>query len=151
MTKTFVRATSAALLAGLLIACGTTKDPSPGPAPQSPAAPSPSRTVTRTPTPTLPPPVPTAPTITDTPQDDEPTPRTIGGDDTVHIGEDVPAGSYRAITGVESGAGCYWQKSSDPEGQKIIANGLHDGGRPQVDLRAGQWFRSSGCPTWQKR
>lgn len=75
----------------------------------------------------------------------------IGGDEVVHVGEDVPAGTYRAATGVDDGAYCYWQKSSDSEGQNIISNGAPQGGRPQVVLKSGQWFSSQGCPDWVKR
>lgn len=76
---------------------------------------------------------------------------TIGGDDIVHVGEDVPAGVYRAATSVTKSSGCYWVKSSDAEGADIIDNDLPTGGRPQVTLKAGQWFTSSDCPAWVKR
>lgn len=75
----------------------------------------------------------------------------IHGDDVVHVGEDIPAGTYRAVADVDEGGYCYWQKSSDAEGQKIISNGAPQGGRPQVVLKSGQWFSSTGCPGWAKR
>jgi len=81
----------------------------------------------------------------------KPAPVTIKGDDIVHVGEDAPAGTYRAATAVDPGANCYWMKSSDAEGENIIDNDLPSGGRPQVTLKAGQWFTSSGCPTWVKK
>lgn len=77
--------------------------------------------------------------------------RSIGGNDVVHVGEDVPAGTYRAATAVTPDSGCYWLKSRDAEGADIIANGLPAGGRPEVVLTAGQWFTSSSCPEWVKR
>lgn len=77
-------------------------------------------------------------------------PATIEGDDIVHVGEDVKAGTYRAVGKVDSGM-CYWKKSVDAEGSDIIDNEIVDAGRPQVTLKAGQWFTSSGCPTWVKR
>lgn len=73
--------------------------------------------------------------------------RAIGGDDLVHVGEDVPAGVYRAVTSVD-GDSCYWLKSKDAEGSNIIDNDLPSGGRPQVTLKNGQWFKSQGCPDW---
>jgi hypothetical protein len=83
----------------------------------------------------------------------DPDPR-IDGDDLVHVGEDIPAGTYRAVERI-SGDGpfdiCYWSKSSDAEGSKIIDNGLPTGGRPQVTLKRGQWFKSQGCPDWRKQ
>lgn len=74
---------------------------------------------------------------------------TIDGDDLVHVGEDVPAGTYRAAEKITPG--CYWQKTTDAEGGHIIANDIPNGGRPQVTLKAGQWFSSQDCPTWVKK
>lgn len=76
-------------------------------------------------------------------------PVAIEADAVVHVGEDVPAGTYRVTTGV--GGFCYWKKSSDSEGQNIIANDIVTGGRPQVTLKKGQWFTSSRCGEWHKR
>jgi hypothetical protein len=67
-----------------------------------------------------------------------------------HVGEDIPAGTYRADESV-SGMDCYWKKASDSEGDNIIANDLPTGGRPQVTLRKGQWFTTQDCGTWTKR
>lgn len=75
-----------------------------------------------------------------------PAAKTIGGDDLVHVGEDVPAGVYRATEPVDGL--CYWLKSKDAEGTQIIDNDIPAGGRPQVTLKAGQWFKSQGCPQW---
>lgn len=75
----------------------------------------------------------------------------INGDDVVHVGEDVPAGTYRAAVAVDDGGLCYWVKSSDSEAQKIISNGSPQGGRPEVTLKSGQWFTSQGCPKWVRR
>jgi hypothetical protein len=76
---------------------------------------------------------------------------TILGDDVVHAGEDVPAATYRAVKPVDPDGYCYWQKSSDAEGQHIISNGNPTGGRPAVTLKAGQWFTSQGCPDWLRQ
>lgn len=74
---------------------------------------------------------------------------TIKGDDLVHVGEDVPAGTYRAVETV--GADCYWKKSKDAEGDDIIDNDIPGAGRPQVTLKAGQWFVSKHCADWVKK
>lgn len=79
---------------------------------------------------------------------------TIKGDDIVHVGEDVPAGTYRATKAVTTDQHCYWSinktdNASDID--SIIANGLPSGGRPQVTLKAGQWFSSDRCNDWVKK
>lgn len=75
----------------------------------------------------------------------------IGGDDVVHVGEDAPAGTYRTAVPVQEGDFCSWIKSRDAEAQKVIDVGLPPGGRPQVTLKAGQWFTSRGCPDWVRQ
>lgn len=75
----------------------------------------------------------------------------INGDDMVHVGEDVPAGTYRAVERVDSSLGCYWSKTKDAEGSDIIDNDIVRGGRPQVTLKSGQWFKSQDCPDWVKK
>ena len=76
-------------------------------------------------------------------------PVVIGADMLVHVGEDVPAGTYRVTVNVDGD--CYWKKSRDAEGQDIIANDIVAGGRPQVTLKKGQWFTSARCGEWHKR
>jgi len=66
-----------------------------------------------------------------------------------HVGTDISPGVYRTDEDV-AGHGCYWQKSSDSEGQNIISNDLPSGGRPQVTLKSGQWFTTQDCGTWKK-
>jgi hypothetical protein len=73
---------------------------------------------------------------------------TIGGNDLVHVGEDIPAGTYRVAEAIAGGELCYWMKSRDAEGADIIDNDIAQGGRPQVTLKKGQWFTSQGCPQW---
>lgn len=81
----------------------------------------------------------------------------IEADTLVHVGEDVPAGTYRAVWDANAGEAfgltgeCYWKKSSDAEGQDIIANDIVTGGRPQVTLKKGQWFTSARCGEWLKK
>ena len=75
----------------------------------------------------------------------------INGDDLVHVGEDIPAGTYRAVEAVEDY--CYWAKMKTADGgiNDIIENDSPSGGRPQVTLKKGQWFKSNGCPDWIKK
>lgn len=73
----------------------------------------------------------------------------IDADTLVHVGEDVPAGTYRVPVSVDGD--CYWMKSTDAEGGNIIANDIVQGGRPQVSLKAGQWFTSQRCGEWIKK
>jgi hypothetical protein len=76
----------------------------------------------------------------------------IEADTLVHVGEDAPAGVYRASADVKTlGGMCYWSKSRDAEGQDIIANDIVKGGRPQVTLAKGQWFVSQDCGEWAKK
>jgi hypothetical protein len=70
-------------------------------------------------------------------------------DTPAHVGSDIPAGTYRVDAGV-AGANCYWQKSKDAEGSRIIDNGLPQGGRPQVTLAKGTWFTSERCGRWER-
>jgi len=73
----------------------------------------------------------------------------IEADTLVHVGEDVPAGTYRVPVSVDGD--CYWMKSTDAEGGNIIANDIVQGGRPQVTLKSGQWFTSQRCGEWIKK
>lgn len=76
----------------------------------------------------------------------------IEADALVHVGEDVPAGTYRASQDVSAVGGmCYWSKTRDAEGQDIIANNIVKVGRPQVTLAKGQWFVSQDCGEWAKK
>lgn len=99
---------------------------------------------------------PTTSVATVKPKATKPAPKpspTIDGEDLVHVGEDVPAGTYRVIEKVDAGlyVGCYWRKSRDAEGDQIIDNGFIEGGQPQVTLKAGVWFFSQGCPIWRRK
>lgn len=74
----------------------------------------------------------------------------------VHVGEDIPAGTYRAIFPADAGeklgltGDCYWKKSSDAEGRDVLANDIVHGGRAQVTLKKGQWFVSKDCGEWRR-
>lgn len=84
----------------------------------------------------------------------KPTVYVVHGDDTVHVGEDIPAGIYRTDVAIGDDSYCYWviNKTSDPSNLNgIISNDNPTGGRPQVTLKNGQWFTSRGCPDWLKK
>lgn len=130
-----------------LIACivGSLTVITQAPSPNDPA-PAPTSTLAPTTAPTTPPA--TGQKAAAKPATKAPAPKpTIGGDDIVHVGEDIPAGTYRVVEEVD-GDSCYWLKSKDAEGSQIIDNDLPTGGRPQVTLKSGQWFKSQGCPEW---
>lgn len=75
-------------------------------------------------------------------------PNVIAGDGMYLVGDDFKAGTYRTTSPVSE---CYWAKYSDSEGDDIIANDFVNGGRPQVILKKGQWFKTSDCGTWEKK
>lgn len=64
-------------------------------------------------------------------------------------GDDFPAGTYRTVD--EVGGMCYWLKSRDAEGQQIIDNNIPTGGRPEVTIKSGQYFTTTGCGVWRKK
>jgi len=64
---------------------------------------------------------------------------------------DVSAGTYRVVHTLAKDSMCYWQVSTDPEGAHIVSNGIETGGTPQVTLKKGQWFKTSGCGPWKRR
>lgn len=66
------------------------------------------------------------------------------------VGEDIKPGRYRVMAAIPEGASCYWQISTDPEGQNIVSNDIPTGGRPTVTLKKGQWFKTQGCGEWVK-
>lgn len=109
----------------------------------SPDSPTTSPATTQGPSPVIP----TLPPV----EDAKKAPVKIQGDDIVHVGEDVPPGTYRVTERVGAGENCYWKKSTDSEGSDIIDNDIVNGGRPQVTLKKGQWFETSRCPTWVKK
>lgn len=78
------------------------------------------------------------------------------GDGVYHVGAKaadggIPAGVYRLKTRVTKEDGCYWKKSSDPEGAKIIDNSFGSSGRLQVTLKKGVWFDSERCGIWRQQ
>jgi hypothetical protein len=82
----------------------------------------------------------------------EVTPRPVTMEDGLyHVGEDVPAGTYRMREAVTDDDWCYWRKSKDAEGSDIIDNDLAGSGRLQVTLKAGQWFETQRCGTWVRK
>lgn len=81
----------------------------------------------------------------------KPKPKPTIDDGVYHVGEDVPAGTYRLRDAVDGSDFCYWVKSKDAEGGDIIDNNLASTGRLQVTLKKGQWFSTERCGTWVKK
>lgn len=65
------------------------------------------------------------------------------------VGSDVRPGTYRAKKPVA--ASCYWEITSDANGNDIVANDIPGGGRPTVTLSEGQYFSTNGCGEWGRR
>lgn len=61
------------------------------------------------------------------------------------VGEDVEPGDYKVV-GV-AGDTCYWEISRDG----TIAENYFGGGKPQVSLKNGDQFTTSGCPLFEKK
>lgn len=64
------------------------------------------------------------------------------------VGVDVQPGTYRAKDTVSDF--CYWEITSDANGDHIVANDIVSGGRPTVTLKKGQFFKTHDCGTWAK-
>lgn len=72
------------------------------------------------------------------------------GDGTWTVGTDIDPGTYRAAAAV--GSTCYWGiYRSGSNGDDIIQNDIPGGGRPVVNLSAGQDFNSTRCGKWEKQ
>ncbi len=65
------------------------------------------------------------------------------------VGSDVRPGTYRAKKPVA--ASCYWEITSDANGNDIVANDIPGGGRPTVTLSEGQYFSTNGCGEWGRQ
>lgn len=94
------------------------------------------------------------PTVTVTPKQvkaPKPSPSpVVVGDGTWVVGDDIPAGTYKASAPVDSD--CYWKISkAGTNGETIIQNDFPGGGRPQVTLRKGHDFHTARCGEWAKR
>jgi hypothetical protein len=66
------------------------------------------------------------------------------------IGTDAPAGRYQS-SGPDRGLFCYWQITTDPTaepGQKGFITNDAPPGRSYVNLRKGQYFKTSNCGPW---
>jgi hypothetical protein len=79
-----------------------------------------------------PPPPPPAPTI---------------DDGTWTVGEDIPAGTYKAVG---AGSDCYWGIYKSGTNQNDIIDNHVGGGNLRVTLKAGQDFTSERCGVWTK-
>lgn len=75
--------------------------------------------------------------------EDEVAANTISGEGVYEVGRDMKPGTYRSAGNFQ----CYWQVSSDPNGDDILSNDNVDG-PAIVTVRSGQYFTSSGCDDW---
>lgn len=66
------------------------------------------------------------------------------------VGEDIAPGKYK--TAEEVGEGCYWEITTGPNGDDIVANQFvaESGGIQRVTLKKGQQFDSNDCGDWVK-
>lgn len=71
---------------------------------------------------------------------------TVAGNGTYHVGQDMTAGTYHSSGNSE----CYWQISSDANGNDIIANN-NVTGPAFVSVVPGQYFESQDCSPWIKQ
>jgi hypothetical protein len=84
---------------------------------------------------------------------DKPVSKSVIKDGTWRVGKDVAAGKYQTQGAADSVIPmCYWHTALDDSGQNIIAQGVSDGADEQglVTLKAGQYFKTSGCKAWTK-
>lgn len=66
------------------------------------------------------------------------------------VGVDIEPGTYR--TEAEVASSCYWGiYRTGSNGADIVDNDIVSGGRPMVNLSAGQDFKTSRCGTWLKQ
>jgi hypothetical protein len=73
------------------------------------------------------------------------------GDGSYKVGQDFPPGNYINVNPSKSGfGGCYWQITSDANGNNIVANDNSAGGFPYVTLLKGRYFKSQDCGDWAK-
>lgn len=66
------------------------------------------------------------------------------------IGADAPAGRYFS-SGPDRGLFCYWQLTTEPNaepGEKAFITNDSPPGRSYVNLRKGQYFKTSNCGPW---
>lgn len=73
------------------------------------------------------------------------------GDNTLKVGRDIPAGTYRLTAKVSAADACYWAKASDPEITDYLGSGFAETGRLEVVLKKGQYFRTEDCGTWRQQ
>ena len=75
---------------------------------------------------------------------------TLDADGTYRAGEDMAAGSWKASVPSDS-TDCYWQVSSDANGNNIIANdNVSGGGHARATVAKGRYFATQGCGTWTR-
>lgn len=76
------------------------------------------------------------------------------GEGTWKVGTEVAAGTYRT-PGAKDGIVtlCTWQVSTDDDGQNIVTIDAVDSTKEpgRVTLKAGRYFKTSGCQDWIKQ
>lgn len=79
-----------------------------------------------------------------------PKPETAFGPGAWLVGEDIAPGKYK--TAEQVGEGCYWEITTGPNGDDIVANQFvaESGGIQRVTLKKGQQFDSNDCGDWVK-
>jgi hypothetical protein len=97
---------------------------------------------------------PHAPQLKTTPKASDPDPGatiTDGTGQEVAKGGDIEPGSYKTTVKDTGDATdlCIYSLTSDEEGQKIVDLGSGVGSH-RIKLKAGQWFNTQGCGTWQR-
>lgn len=73
-----------------------------------------------------------------------PAPKPAINDGTYQVGRDIRPGTFRT----SGGSQCYWQVSSDPNGDNILSND-NITGPAIVQLNDGQYFNTSGGCDWR--
>lgn len=71
---------------------------------------------------------------------------TTFGPGTWLVGTDVAEGTYR--TAGEVSDRCYWKIAPSAGSSDILQNDIPGGGKPTVNITAGQEFSSSNCGDW---
>lgn len=94
------------------------------------------------------PPKPVTVTVTVTQTVTPSAPRAAVGDGVHLVGTDLAPGVYRTADTMTK---CSWTiRTPGTNGSDVIDSGNAAGGRPEVTLKAGQRFTSSGCGTWTR-
>jgi hypothetical protein len=69
------------------------------------------------------------------------------GEGTYQVGVDMVPGTYRTVVPADS-LNCYWQITSDANGDDIQSNNNVSAGAPAIVSVGGGFFENEGCGTW---